>query len=286
MNQLKSWLKRSGIVTVFIVITGVGFERVFSVPSTTQVLNMPYQPNQPQQQCQADRQQIVPLDLDGQLDVTVWNIYKQKRPGVYRSLEKFTAKSQITLLQEASLTHKMKGFIEQHQLNGNMARAFDIQGITAGVMTLATIPALKSCAYRVKEPWLRLPKSALISSYPLSNGETIMVANLHGINFSMGLKEFSRQLNEVKSELALHHGPMLLSGDFNTWRHERVSVLNNMVESLSLIQVDFQQDNRIKVFKFPLDHLYYRGLMLKKSEVPMLETSDHNPLIASFMLPH
>ncbi|NMU84205.1 hypothetical protein HKB16_15060, partial [Vibrio parahaemolyticus] len=79
--------------------------------------------------------------------------------------------------------------------------------------------------YTSKEPWLRLPKSALYSQYHLSNGEKLAVVNVHAINFTVGTKEYVSQLTALEMLLKHHVGPILFAGDFNSWSESRVNAM-------------------------------------------------------------
>ena len=226
----------------------------------------------------------MPLDRDGSFTVSVWNIYKQQRQNWQSALESFTQESELVLLQEASLTQGLKDYLDDSAWKVRMANAFRFLNTPAGVMNLSHVNAKKTCAYLTMEPWLRLPKSALLSKFALSDGQTLAVVNLHGVNFAFGLEEYKQQLESLKSVLDRHTGPIILAGDFNTWRQARITVVDNFAASLGLQGVSLRVDQRVKIMGKPLDHLYYRDLQLESAEAPKTDASDHNPIIASFKL--
>ncbi|MEJ2762882.1 endonuclease/exonuclease/phosphatase family protein [Photobacterium sp. MCCC 1A19761] len=226
----------------------------------------------------------LPLDRDGQLSVSVWNIYKQQRESWRDALEQFSQRSELVLLQEASLTAGLKAYLDETQWKVRMANAFKFLNTPAGVMNLSTVNARTTCAYLAMEPWLRLPKSALLSEFNLSNGQTLVVVNLHGVNFALGLEEYKAQFRALKKVLDSHIGPIILAGDFNTWRQARLDVVNAFAQSLGLVDVTLRRDQRVKILGKPLDHLYYRGLELVDAQAPQTNASDHNPIIADFRL--
>ncbi len=96
-----------------------------------------------------------------------------------------------------------------------------------------------------------MPKSALLSEFALSDGSTLIVVNLHGVNFAVGLDEYQEQLDSLRAVLEVHSGPIILAGDFNTWRQARLEVVNRFAESLGLRDVLLRKDQRIKVFGKP-----------------------------------
>ncbi|MGF1878159.1 endonuclease/exonuclease/phosphatase family protein [Photobacterium frigidiphilum] len=231
-----------------------------------------------------DSIQGLPLDQDGTFTVSVWNIYKQQRENWRTALEAFSRDSDLVLLQEASLNLDLQSYLEGSEWKVRMANAFKFMDTPAGVMNLSNVEAKKTCAYLAMEPWLRLPKSALLSQFSLSNGQTLAVVNLHGVNFSIGLDEYKAQFESLKSVLTKHTGPIILAGDFNTWRQGRIDVLKAFARSLQLSEVMLQKDQRIKILGKPLDHVYYRGLRVVAAEAPKTDASDHNPIITTFRL--
>ena len=170
----------------------------------------------------------MPLDRDGSFTVSVWNIYKQQKQNWQSELESFTQQSELVLLQEASLSQGLKDYLDDSAWKVRMANAFRFLNTPAGVMNLSHVNAKKTCAYLTMEPWLRLPKSALFSKYALSDGRTLAVVNLHGVNFVFGLEEYKQQLESLKAVLEKHTGPIILAGDFNTWREARLNMVNSL----------------------------------------------------------
>ncbi|MGF1693748.1 endonuclease/exonuclease/phosphatase family protein [Photobacterium kagoshimensis] len=228
------------------------------------------------------KQNVLPLDVDGKLHVTVWNIYKQQRDNWQTALQEYSAGSQLVLLQEANLTAGLADYLRNTSWQVTMANAFKFLDTSAGVMNLSGASANKTCAYLSMEPWLQLPKSALFARYLLSNGQELAVVNLHGVNFTLGVDEYEIQMAKLERVLATHSGPMILAGDFNSWRQARVDIVEAITGRLGLREIELGNDQRIKVLGQPLDHLYYRGLSLIKAEAPLTDASDHNPIIASF----
>ncbi|MCF1428181.1 MAG: endonuclease/exonuclease/phosphatase family protein [Shewanella sp.] len=224
------------------------------------------------------------LDEDGTLTVAVWNIYKQQNEGWQAELKGLIDSSQLVLLQEASLTPLLKAYFADHSAHISMVRAFTGFDIANGVMDIARVAPLEVCGQLTTEPLIRLPKSALVSTYPLSTGKSLLVVNLHGVNFSWGLGTYKQQLSMALEEVAAHLGPVIVGGDFNTWRSERTRLVKDWMTKLGMKEVDYRQDARSQVFGMPLDHLFYRDLTLEKANARPTEASDHNPIQARFRL--
>ncbi|HFG2914634.1 TPA: endonuclease/exonuclease/phosphatase family protein [Vibrio cholerae] len=225
------------------------------------------------------------LDRDGQLNLLVWNIYKQNRANWSTQLTELSRGQQLLLLQEAYMTQAFKEWINQLGWDGTQARAFEAFGEAAGVINLAKVMPTMACAYTQLEPWLRLPKSAIYARYRLSDGQELAVVNLHAVNFTYGTQEYQQQLTALLDELRDFTGPVIVAGDFNSWSEARMALLSTQLASVGLQEVRFSPDNRTTFINgLPLDHVFYRGLQLEKAEAPISDASDHNPLLVRFRL--
>ncbi len=104
------------------------------------------------------------------------------------------------------------------------------------------------------------------------------------MNFSFGVKAYLAQLEAAAELIRAHNGPIIFGGDLNTWSDRRQSALNNLTEDLHLTPITFSPDHRTSRFGRPLDHLFVRGLIRQSSKTVQVDTSDHNPLIATLGL--
>lgn len=224
------------------------------------------------------------IDNKGIIQIAAWNIYKQQKNGWQETLLPLLNISQLVLLQEAHLDSKLDNFIKQHKIHIAMAQAFSRWDIVSGVMNLSKIEPLEVCAVLTKEPIIRLPKSALVASYDLSNGQQLMVINVHSVNFSWDLASYQEQLESLSNYIGSHNGPVIMAGDFNTWRKARLQLLDAMTDKFGLREAIFFPDDRIQVFGYKLDHIYYRGLTLNWARSMSTNASDHNPMLVQFAL--
>jgi endonuclease/exonuclease/phosphatase (EEP) superfamily protein YafD len=225
------------------------------------------------------------IDINGKLNILSWNVYKQNRSDVYTELTKFTLDRQVVLLQEASLNPLLLGWLQSGAWYAIHANAFKVDGSSTGVLIAAPESVQDACVYRQLEPWLRLPKSALIVTYPLSNGRQLLVVDLHAVNFALGMSDFEQQIATIEAVLETHHGPLLWAGDFNSWSQSRMARLKEMSDKLELSEVSFEPDIRSRFINgLVLDHLYYRGMTLQQAAVLDSEASDHNPILATFSI--
>ncbi len=224
--------------------------------------------------------------LDGrQIRVLSWNLHKGEDKGWERDLAQFAGQHDLLLLQEAVLLPSLTAVLDQSGHGWQMAGAFSWRGVERGVMTASRVPAFDGCTTRNFEPLFPIPKSALITRYVLSGSETTLaVANLHGVNFSLGVGHLREQIEGVAAELARHRGPVVLGGDFNTWSQARHAVLVEVADRLGLTAVHLVEDGRKRVFGLALDHLFVRGLSVLQARAPEVTSSDHNPIMVTLSL--
>lgn len=261
-----------------------GYKLVFNVPENPQLLTVGENSVGQPLVCYQD-DNALPLDKQGHLGILVWNIYKQNREGWSEELSRLSSDAQLLLLQETSLNSGLKQWLSSQGWEGNQVNAFKVMGESAGVINLARTTPNLACGYTEMEPWLRLPKSGIYARYPLSNGQVLAVVNLHAVNFTYGTDEYQVQLKALASELSQHTGPIIVAGDFNSWSEERMTVMKQVLTSLSLSEVQFSPDHRVRFISgLPLDHVFYRGLKLENAKAPESDASDHNPLLLSFSL--
>lgn len=216
--------------------------------------------------------------------VLSWNIAKGRHHGWQQDLAQLCHHSDLALIQEARLEHDM------HQLMGDCCWAFapgyQRRNLTTGVLTVARAETVDHNPHSHREPLTRLPKAALITEYRLRDcSHSLKVANVHAINFTPGTGHFRRQLEAIYRELRDHKGPLIVSGDFNTWRTKRHSVLAALVEALRLHSIDYNEDCRRQAFGQALDHILYRGLRYQSCRVSPVISSDHNPIRATLTVP-
>ncbi len=217
------------------------------------------------------------------LRVLVWNVFKYKRDGVYSDLSKLKNQSDLVLLQEAVHRPDIETYFKSHfpdfsqtffmSFCDSDASAFGVQnGSRFQVLNNQSWPAPDS------EPFSTIHKMSGYSEI-LINGQRVHVVNTHGLNFNAG-SPFQRQIDDVAKRLKNVTGPIIWAGDFNTWSNSRMNYLLGVTKKLGLSHVQFKNDPRGLV----LDHVFYRGLNLKKSEIIEISTSDHYPLLVEFSI--
>lgn len=214
-----------------------------------------------------------------------WNIYKGQRENWDVDLLLLSYGKDIILLQEAALTEELQDVLEQKDMSWNLNSAFKYNGVDTGVLVASSTPVLDSCGIRHSEPLIGLPKTILVNRYGISEStEELLVANIHGINISLGTAAYQAQLAELEKVLEKHDGPIVLAGDFNNWSDKRTEIMLDLAERLSLQNVNFEEGKRTLFFGEPVDQIFYRGLEPLSQAVYPVNSSDHNPISVTFRL--
>jgi endonuclease/exonuclease/phosphatase (EEP) superfamily protein YafD len=217
------------------------------------------------------------------ISILNWNIYKGNGDGWEQDLAVFAQNHDVMTIQEATLDESLTGLLRTHNLDWVMNTAFHMNGTAAGVMTVANSNAVYSCGFKTKEPLIRIPKSTLISYYSIDGLEKkLLVANIHGINFTLGVKVYRQQLNHLYDVIKHHDGPMIVAGDFNSWSDVRLDEVNKFLEKLSLSALEYSVNNKTHIFGNAIDHVFYRYLEPVSKKVWQVSSSDHNPVSVSF----
>ena len=214
------------------------------------------------------------------IDFLCWNIKQGKKPNWHEDLLNLAEGKDFIVIQEAILSENLtKSFGES--LHWSFSKGYQYKSRVTGVMTVSKHQPLKRHNITCWEPWLATPKATNITEFEISGtNETLIVINIHAINFTIGVNQFRRQIDKIRQVLADHNGPVILSGDFNTWRKKRMKILDTLAIEHDLNALSFQEDHRKKVFGQLLDHIYVRSLAVKKTSTHFVKSSDHNPITA------
>lgn len=222
--------------------------------------------------------------LSSPIRLLSWNIQKVSNTGWQQSLKNYSDRSDLILLQEATVSETLSDHMPS-MTHVSLAPGYHDGSVQTGVLTASKASAVDSCYQNHKEPWLQTPKAAHMSWYRIQDSQhPLLVINVHSVNFALGLGDFKRQLEAAVAIAELHEGPLILSGDFNTWSQRRMSRLMALAQKLGLETVDFDSDHRSRVFGHALDHIFVRGFTVTHSETRITDSSDHNPLFAELTL--
>ncbi len=219
------------------------------------------------------------------ISIFSWNIYKGQRQNWDVDFLLFSEAKDIIFLQEATITEELQEVLQQKELKWHLNSAFKYKGTDTGVLVASTIQSTGSCGLRHKEPLIGVPKTILVNTYGISGSNAeLLVANIHGINITLGTSAYQAQLDGLERILERHNGPIILAGDFNNWTMKRTEIMMQLAEKLSLQILSFDEGGRTLFFGDPVDQILYRGLVPVSQAVYPVTSSDHNPIAATFRL--
>lgn len=215
-----------------------------------------------------------------------WNVMKEGRDGWQEDFQRLAADADLLTLQEVSLTDKLREQLSDGRYYWDLTAAFLYRGREAGVLTGSRLAPASLCLSRFSEPLALIPKTVLVSRYPLAGTDRVLlVANVHLINFTVDTGRYREQLRELERIISSHEGPLLLAGDFNTWSGGRMEVVEGLAARLGLSGVELDGEDLASFFGRPVDHVLYRGLEPVDARVERVSTSDHNPVMVRFRTP-
>jgi endonuclease/exonuclease/phosphatase (EEP) superfamily protein YafD len=217
------------------------------------------------------------------ISVLNWNIYKEQRENWATDFKRYSYKHDVVMIQEAHLGEDLKSVLDKRHQYWTLNTAFHYQDKATGVMTASRVKPVHSCGQSTVEPFIRFPKTSLVSYYPVNGmDENLLVANIHGINFTLGVGVYKEQMEKLYDAMKRHNGPIVLAGDFNTWSDARMQIIDGLARRLSLESLDYTSHNRTLVFGNAIDHVFYRGLEPLEHDTWYVTSSDHNPTRVSF----
>lgn len=215
----------------------------------------------------------------------VWNIHKEYSKEWLEEFDRFSHQASIIALQEGNDAEQLDSSLQEKGLSWQLAKTFTYKGQEAGVLTASRPTPNFECSLFTMEPVLQLPKAILVSRYNLAGrSEQLLVANVHLINFTIGAKEYSAQLERLEKVLNSHDGPIIVAGDFNSWDNEREQIVVDSAARLGLEPVIFAEDQRTEFFDHKVDHVFVRGVSVVSAQSDISSLSDHNPMVVDFSL--
>ncbi|OUC11797.1 MAG: hypothetical protein B0A82_26080 [Alkalinema sp. CACIAM 70d] len=235
------------------------------------------------------------------LRILNWNIAKNNHDlAWYRDFTTLlrTYQPHLVFLQEVRLCAQRRHFPALTELAWSFAPNFldAYHNAYSGVLTAAPVPSAQRQAILTThhEPIAKTPKVALCTEYAIapsgdqpthSHPDRLLTVNAHLINF-VELKKFQAQLDTLEQRMADHDGPIVFSGDFNTWSRSRWHCLQQMTQRLGLTQAVFPLLDALQIKRFflspPLDYVFYRGFRQTASMAKVIgniHSSDHKPLL-------
>jgi endonuclease/exonuclease/phosphatase (EEP) superfamily protein YafD len=245
----------------------------------------------------SDQAQIWPATIT----VVNWNAQKGNDPQFINDLKLLLEreKPDIVFLQEARAD-----LFKPEQMGGYFAESWSYPwpgGKSVGVLTLSRMPPtrVEPVPTKYREFDVTAPKVSLVTEYPLPNGENLLALNVHLLNFEVwSLNKVKHQLEDLKTIMSNHDGPIIMAGDFNTWNQKRLELVKEITRDVKLTEVtDFPDgrttgDTRSKFWNevlgvergLPLDRVFFSGFHPTAARVLKYDTSDHRPILVKLKL--
>lgn len=220
---------------------------------------------------------------DDRIRVSVWNMCKGVGGELfehdYRSL---CYRSDLILTQEALLSKRsIETFCEQGFQTIHAASYKRRDGLRDGVMTVSRVASHQGTPKRVickyPEPLLKTPKAALIQTFPMAGGKSLMVINIHATLIRLKAAAVE-EMEHLLTHLPKHDGPILLAGDFNTFTPGYLRAVSLVLQRLGLKYVPIPDDPRPKTQA--LDQVFLKDLEVTRISIDTsIRNSDHFPII-------
>ena len=280
------WIYRFLAIGLMLVVLGAGyffanltiFERTFIQLNTSQKVNyIPFE-NRLNMQCDKADNSVSKL-ASSHFRLVNWNVHKGQDKGWQEDLAKLSKQADFVLLQEATQHQNLNTFS-----TALFVSSFSFKDLLSGVKTFTQIQPEWYCGGGVAEPLIQIPKVASVMSFPLEKDASLLLINVHLINFEWGISAYQTQLEQLFSFVENHQGPIIISGDFNAWNEHRLNLVNNLMQKYGLDAVTLSQDERLRFLGYPLDYIFTRGVKVVSATSEVVTSSDHNPLLVEFEL--
>ena len=268
-------------IGLVLVVLGAGyfftnltiFDRTFIQLKTSQKVSyIPFE-NKLNMQCDKADNSVSKL-ASSHFRLVNWNVHKGQDTGWQEDLARLSGQADFVLLQEATQYQNLNTFS-----TALFVSSFSFKDLLSGVKTFTKTQPEWYCGGGVAEPLIQIPKVASVMSFPLEKGDSLLLINVHLINFEMYPTAYEEQLRTLMQLVAQHQGPLVLSGDFNSWSGYRMAIIRKLITEFGLVEVSFAQDHRLRFLGNPLDHVFVRGLNVLNATTEPTESSDHAPLL-------
>ena len=282
MKQINQFLK----IGLVLAILGAGyfftsltiFDRTLIQLNTSQKTS--YIPFENKLNMQCDKaNDLVPKLAASRFHLITWNVHKGQDTGWQEDLERLSKQADFVLLQEATQHQNLSTFS-----TALFVSSFSFKDLLSGVKTFTQTQPEWYCGGGVAEPIIQIPKVASIMNLPLEKGNSLLIINVHLINFEWGISAYQVQLEQLFSFVENHQGPIIMAGDFNAWNEERLNLVNSLIKKYGLNSVALSQDERVRFLGYPLDYIFMRGVKVVSATSEVVTSSDHNPLLMEFEL--
>ena len=275
-------------IGLVLVVLGVGyfltnltiFDGTFIQLNTSQKEKVSYIPFKNKLNMKCDKaNDLVPKLAASRFHLITWNVHKGQDKGWQEDLARLSKQADFVLLQEATQHQNLSTFS-----TALFVSSFSFKDLLSGVKTFTQIQPEWYCGGGVAEPLIQIPKVASVMSFPLEKDASLLLINVHLINFEWGISAYQTQLEQLFSFVENHQGPIIISGDFNAWNERRLNLINNLMQKYGLDAVTLSQDERLRFLGYPLDYIFTRGVKVVSATSEVVTSSDHNPLLVEFEL--
>ena len=273
-------------IGLVLVVLGAGyfftnltiFDRTFIQLKTSQKVS--YIPFKNKLIMQCDKADYsVPKLACSRFNLITWNVHKGQDKGWQEDLARLSKQADFVLLQEATQHQNLSTFS-----TALFVSSFSFNELLSGVKTFTQTQPEWYCGGGVAEPLIQIPKVASVMNLPLEKGNSLLLINVHLINFEWGISAYQEQLEQLFSLIENYQGPIVMAGDFNAWNEDRLNLVNNLMRKYGLDSVALSQDERVRFLGYPLDYIFTRGVKVVSATSEVVTSSDHNPLLMTFEL--
>lgn len=226
------------------------------------------------------------LNAEG-FNVLVWNIYKGKEEALFDEMPALLKQHELILIQEYVNREDLKDLIHSENHSTVFGASFGykktglLTGSLIGIKNQVNQSAMTFERSVEREPFIKTPKTTTIAYLKMNNGETLLVANIHGLNIA-NFQKFKRQIEVTLNRIDQHRGPVLYAGDFNSRNDERIQYLQSQMRARGMNEAVFSPDERMVggIGGKILDRVFVRGLKIIDAKSEARYTgSDHPPMI-------
>ncbi len=239
-------------------------------------------------------------NINDSIRILNWNIHKEGNLSEWKKVITRIVKDKkpdFILLQEVRLDGKVGDFISKDLKYGWEFSPNLYQGkydAYSGVLTASHIKPkmVESALSNGTELFSKIQKTVLFTKYPIGSPSLeLLVVNIHGININIDLDGFKEQIRYIAEVVMRHDGPVILAGDFNTWKEARLDHLSKLAKEMELVKIDFgsNADYVETMFGNPLDHIFISKEKLEvikgsQDVIVDIKSSDHSPLFVELRI--
>ena len=214
----------------------------------------------------------------------VWNVNKYSAIDLNNILIDMKQQPDFYFLQEVKVQEQDPNvFIQQLGYEWIMGkhlyfpRSKKISGVKTGSIFSTTATNIFHTTHT--ESISLTPKAAALCTYPIKETHlTLLTINVHFLNF-VSLTTFAKELNKLALLFSTHQGPLILTGDFNTWSKARKNCLLDMITSNGLLEAKLSSPYLHRYTGKQLSFLFTRNIHIQRTKILRTITySDHFPL--------